>query len=191
MEGTSDRESARLSRGIPRNRSWRPSREGCDRSARGARARFASEGRERPRIRTARTPKWEARREARFSPVSSASAGPEPSGALHRASTSRATGGVGARKTKDVRVDEHGAARRRDESGCPSAPREMREEAVTALGKRRSTGARVERFRSAEVDRTPRSVATPAKRLQAPHGHARPSAQESGAPRQGPRDESA
>lgn len=78
----------------PRNRSRRPSRhgrgsrhanerEGGDRSARGERNRFMSVGRERPRIGIARTPKWEARREARFSPVSFAPAGPEPSGAPH------------------------------------------------------------------------------------------------------------
>jgi len=79
----------------PRNRSWRPSsqsmglaksgprprarrrRQGCQRRA----VSFARDGRKRRHVVEYRAPKWEARREARFSPVSSASGGPEPPGA--------------------------------------------------------------------------------------------------------------
>jgi len=170
MEGTLDRECARLSRG-PRGTglgglratAWEPRnngpglrerrrRQGCQRRTDSTRAR----GKKTPSRTIDRAPKWEARREARFSPVSSASGGPEPPGAC----CARLRTGEAARE-EDVRADEHGAARLRDESDPRTLPQGIARDSVAALG---SGGARVlelERFRSAEVDRTHRRSRRP------------------------------
>jgi len=112
--------------------------------------RFARTGRTSPRVASS-----ESRSEKRT--VKRAS----PRSRLHRRAPSLPVRGDerlrtrGAVTRKDVRVEEHGAARLRDESDRTSAPTRFRKEEraprpVAALGTRRSTSARVERFRSAE-----------------------------------------
>jgi len=152
MEGTLDRECARLSRG-PRGTglgglratAWEPRnngpglrerrrRQGCQRRTDSTRAR----GKKTPPHAIDRAPKWEARREARFSPVSFASGGPEPPGAC----SARLRTGGGARE-EDVREDEHGAARFRDESGPQVNAERLCKGIGHCAGKRRSTSARV------------------------------------------------
>jgi len=138
----------------PRNRSWRPSshrldskkseprraarrrRQGCQRRS----VPISHGGRKRHRVNHVRAPKWESRREARFSPASFVSEGPEPTGACL---ASLRTGEVA--RDRDVRVNEHGVERLRNESG----PRMVRDERSVSdgdgrcAGKRRSTSARV------------------------------------------------
>jgi len=128
-----------------------------------------------PRELLVRSPKWEARREARFSPVSSASGGPEPPGAcLARLRTGEAV------REEDVRVDGHGAARFRDESETRAgAERPRTSKQLAALGSDESTSARVETVSECRSRSDASPVATPAERYQAHHGHARPSSKES------------
>jgi hypothetical protein len=109
-------------------------RQGCQRRTDSTRAR-----RKKTPSRTIdRAPKWETRREARFSPVSFASGGPEPPGAC----SARLRTGGGARE-EDVREDEHGAARLRDESDPRAIAERHRTGFGHCAGKRRSTSARV------------------------------------------------
>jgi len=152
MEGTLDRECARLSRG-PRGTglgglratAWEPPnngpglrerrrRQGCQRRTDSTRAR----GKKTPSRTIDRALKWETRREARFSPVSSAPGGPEPPGAC----SARLRTGEAARE-EDVRADEHGAARFRDESDPRALAERHRSGFGRCAGKRRSTSARV------------------------------------------------
>jgi hypothetical protein len=188
MEGTLDRECARLSRG-PRGTglgglratAWEPRnggprlrerrrRQGCQRRTDSTRAR----GKKTPSRTIDRAPKWETRREARFSPVSLASGGPEPPGAC----SARLRTGEAARE-EDVRADEHGAARLRNESD----PR--------ASAERHRTGKRSLRWEEAEHECSSwngfgvqKSIGRIAGRdargrYQAHQGHARPSTKES------------
>jgi len=155
----------------PRNRSWRPSspcagagksarttarrrRQGCQRRQG---FRFSHGGRKRHRVTIVLAPKWGPRREARFSPASFASGGPELPGARF---TCLWTGG--AARERDVRVDGHGAARLWDESN----PRAIRRKASHGLGccagKRRSTSARVGTVSECRSRSDASPVATPA-----------------------------
>jgi len=149
----------------PQNQSWRPrsyARGSGQKAAPRKRARrrrqryqrrterFARAGRTSPRVASSES-RSEKRTVKRASPRSRLHRqGPEPSAARRRTSSD-----ARRRHAKDVRVEEHGAARLRNESDRTSAPTRFRKEEraprpVAALGTRRSTSARVERFRSAE-----------------------------------------
>jgi len=121
-----------------------------------------------------RSPKWETRREARFSPVSFASGGPEPPGARFVSPRTH-----GAAREEDVRVDEHGAARFRDESD-PRAGAE-RPRASTRSLRWEATEHECSSWNGFGVQKSiERSVGRDARgRYQAHHGHARPSSKDS------------
>jgi len=188
VEDTLDRRSARLSRG-PRGtglgglratvwelpsgaRAYEPG--GGDRGVRGGRCRSLRGGRKRHRARIARSPKWEARREARFSPVSFASGGPEPPGAFSARLRTR-----GEAREEDVRVDEHGAARFRDESD-PRTNAE-RHRAGTRSLRWEATEHECSSWNGFGVQKSIGRIAgrDARGRYQAHHGHARPSSKES------------
>jgi len=156
----------------PRNRSWRPPghsvgfppqtgapararrrRQGCQRRTESTRTR----GKRTPSDASDRAPKWEARREARFSPVSFASGGPEPPFACF----SRLRTGEAARE-EDVRVVGHGAARLRDESNPRAGAERPRAGQRCCAGKRRSTSARVGTVSECRSRSDAPPVATPA-----------------------------
>jgi len=188
VEDTLDWRSARLSRG-PRGTglgglratAWElPSgahtyeHGGGDRGVRGERHRSHAAGRKRPRVAIVRSPKWETRREARFSPVSFASGGPEPPFARFVSPRTH-----GAACEEDVRVDEHGAARLRDESD-PRAGAE-RHRASTRSLRWEATEHECSSWNGFGVQKSiERSVGRDARgRYQAHHGHARPSSKDS------------
>jgi len=91
-------------------------------------------------------------------------------------------GRAGRRAKRDVRVDEHGASRLRDES-APSHDRRKASPDGRCAGKRRSTSARVGTVSECRSRSDASPVATPAGRYQAHRGTARPSPEESFAPR--------
>jgi len=156
----------------PRNRSWRPSSQDMGLAPKGGprrRARRRRQGRQRRSVsftrggrkrrpaRRYRAPKWEARREARFSPVSSASGGPSLP-----VPAPRVFGRAGERAKKTLArmsTEPRGSGTRAVLGQAPKGPaREIDRRA----GKRRE--ARVlewERFRSAEVDRSHRRSRRP------------------------------
>jgi len=114
-------------------------------------------GRKRRRVIVVRSPKWEPRREARFSPASFASGGPSLPMPYFRESSGERM----QRAEKTFRVNEHGAAKLRYEGGPRAIAERHRAGLVAALG---NGGARVlelKRFRSAEVDRTHRRSRRP------------------------------
>jgi len=190
MEDTLDRGRARLSRGArgaglgglratawdlpngPPTRRARRRRQGCQRRTGSIRSR----GKTTPSDAIDRAPKWEARREARLPPVSFASEGPEPEGAC----PARLRTG-GAAREEDVRVVEHGAARLREESD-PS--RSLRWEST----KYECSSGTVSECRS-RSDAPPVATRRGNARWEAHRGHARPSANESREPGQGPRED--
>jgi hypothetical protein len=95
---------------------------------------------------------------------------------------SRVFGRAGRRAKRDVRVDEHGASRLRDES-APSHDRRKASPEGRCAGKQRSTSARVGTVSECRSRSDASPVATPAGRYQAHRGIARPSSEESLAPR--------
>jgi len=135
-------------------RTARRRRQGCQRRS----VSSSHGGRKRPRVNIDRSPKWESRREARFSPASFASDGPEPTGAC----PARLRTSGGAREKRRSR--ERARSRKVPGREWPRVARNERSAShgtVTALG---NGGARVlelERFRSAEVDRTHRRSRRP------------------------------
>jgi hypothetical protein len=129
---------------------------------------FTRGGRKRRPARRYQTPKWESRREARFSPVSSASGGPSLP-----VPVPRVFGRAGERAKKTLArmsTEPRGSGTRAVLGQAPKGPAR---EIDRCAGKRRE--ARVlewERFRSAEVDRSHRRSRRPRALPSAPRTRA-------------------
>jgi len=174
---------------LPRNRPWRPPsyslgsaapkrvvptrwawrrRQGCQRRSESTHAR----GKKTPSDASGRAPKWEARREARFSPVSFAAGGPEPPVVCSRASSDgreqhakktfawsgTEPRGSGTRAT---------VAQRRKASREQTGKRESVSRGRRCAGKRRSTSARVGTVSECRSRSDAPPVATPEMRASA------------------------
>jgi hypothetical protein len=122
----------------------------------GDRFSVSHSGRKRRRVSTDQSPKWEPRRESRFPPASFCTGRPRASRCPTRASSD----GRGGTRKQTFRVNEHEVARLRYEGGLGQAPQGDCK-VVIALGNDEVRVLELERFRSAEVDRTHRRSRRP------------------------------